>query len=99
VKAVRFHDEAEAEFNAAVAHYEEIRSGLGLDLQKQVEHAVSLIQQNPHSFPRHNSKDLRKCVLKRFPYTIFYIEFKKYIWVVAVAHQKRRPGYWKKRVA
>ena len=98
MKLVLFHEEAEAELDAAVDYYEQIREGLGVDLQNQVEHAIGLIRQNPHLFPQHNPLGIQKCLLKRFPYTIFFLEFNQYIWVVAVTHQKRKPGYWKNRV-
>jgi len=41
--------------------------------------------------------EFRACPLKRFPYTIFYIDLDEQIWVGAVAHQSRRPGYWARR--
>jgi hypothetical protein len=33
-------------------------------------------------------------LLKRFPYTVYYLELDHSIWIAAVAHQQRRPGYW-----
>lgn len=44
---VRFHRSARAELEQAVDYYERHRSGLGLDLQNEVEAAVRRIQQNP----------------------------------------------------
>jgi toxin ParE1/3/4 len=41
---------------------------------------------------------LRKCFVRRFPYTIFYLELAEQIWIAAVAHQRRRPGYWRNRM-
>ena len=40
---------------------------------------------------------LRRYVIRRFPFIIFYLEFETLIWVVAIAHGKRKPDYWKKR--
>jgi toxin ParE1/3/4 len=97
VKAVVFHPDAEAEFHAAVAWYEEQREGLGADLLAEVEKAIERIQENPHLFPRQNDLGIRKCLVRRFPYTIFYLEIDEAIWVAAVAHQRRRPSYWVRR--
>jgi toxin ParE1/3/4 len=97
VKPVIFHHDAEAELNAAIAYYEHQRKGLGIDLQYEVENAIGLVQQNPQLFPKHNKLGIRKCLVKRFPYTVFYLELKGIIWIAAVAHQMRRPGYWSKR--
>jgi len=97
VKPVIFHQDAEAEFYAAVAYYEDQRQGLGADLQSEIEHAVHSVQLSPQTFPRHGDQGVQKCVVRRFPYTLFILELYDYIWIVAVAHQKRRPGYWTKR--
>jgi toxin ParE1/3/4 len=37
---------------------------------------------------------LRKSSVRRFPYVVFYLDLEEYIWIAAVAHQRRRPGYW-----
>ena len=74
MKPLIFHPDATAELRAAVAYYEQQRPGLGRDLQREVEHATNRIQQHPQSFPQHNEAGLRKCFVRRFPYTIFYLE-------------------------
>jgi toxin ParE1/3/4 len=97
VKPVIFHPEAEAELRAAVAYYEQQRTRLGRDLWAEVERAIGRIQQQPQLFPQHNELGMRKYVIRRFPYTIFYLELDESIWIAAVAHQRRRPGYWASR--
>jgi toxin ParE1/3/4 len=97
VKPVIFHKDAEDELRAAVDYYERQRGGLGLDLQSEVENAVRTIQQNPQLWPQYKATDYRKCNLQRFPFTIFYLELVDHIWIAAVAHQKRKPGYWRGR--
>lgn len=39
----------------------------------------------------------RRCVLRHFPYTVLYEVFEQTVTVLAVAHQRRRPGYWQDR--
>ncbi len=97
MKPIVFHPEARAEFDAAAVYYEQQREGLGLEFQEEVEAGVERIQQFPGSFPLHGQTGRRKHVLHRFPYTIFYLELDDSIWIAAVAHQKRRPGYWMDR--
>ena len=97
MKPVIFHPDAVVELRAAVAYYEQQRPGLGNDLQREVERVIGRIQQHPQWFPRHNEAGLRKCFVRRFPYTIFYLELADQIWIAAVAHQRRRPGYWRHR--
>ena len=40
----------------------------------------------------------RRCVLKKFPYLLIFLELPQAISVVAVAHGARRPGYWRSRL-
>lgn len=97
MKPVVFDSEADEELRAAASFYEERRAGLGDDLMAEVEQCVLRIAQSPRAFPLHGSSGLRKCLLGRFPYTIFFLELDDRIWIAAVAHQKRRPGYWSHR--
>jgi toxin ParE1/3/4 len=97
VNPVVFHPEAEAEYNAAIAYYEGQRAGLGLALQAIVQAALTLIQKNPKIYAKRGGTEIRKCVLQRFPYNIFYEELDDSVWIAAVAHHRRRPGYWTHR--
>ena len=97
MKPLVFHREAEAELRAAVAYYEGQREGLGTEFQTEVEEATNRIARTPQAFPLYGDQGLRKSLLKRFPYTIFYLELDDRIWIAAVAHQRRRPGYWANR--
>ena len=94
MKPVVFHLDAEAELDAAMAYYESQQSGLGLDFQTDVVRTIGRIRQHPQLFPLHNEGKLRKSTVRRFPYVIFYLELEEHIWIAAVAHQRRRPGYW-----
>ena len=95
---VIFHPEAQAELDAAVAWYESQSPGLGLDLQAEVEAAVRMIQQQPQLHSLYKNTRCRKRILQRFPYNLFYIELADAIWIVAVAHHKRKPDYWTGRI-
>jgi toxin ParE1/3/4 len=97
VKQIIFHSEARAELDNSVAYYERQKAGLGLDFLSEVEQAIGKIQQNPSIGAPYKIAQLRRYVLQCFPHLIFYTEFKEFIWVVAIAHGKRRPDYWKKR--
>lgn len=97
MKPVIVHPEAEAEFRAAVGHYDEQRAGLGGEFRAEVEAAVERIRGNPSAFAPHGEEGARKCVLRRFPYTVFFVELEQTLWVAAIAHQRRRPGFWAER--
>lgn len=97
MKLVVFHAQARAELDQAVAYYEQQRHGLGVELLAEVQAAVSRIRQHPQIGSPHKATDYRKCLVKRFPYAIYYRNLQDRIWIAAVAHAKRRPGYWSRR--
>jgi hypothetical protein len=91
-----FHEEAEAEFDKAVAYYEECQRGLGLDFAREVYEAINHIVQFPDAWAR-VSTIVRRCLVKRFPFGILYRVEKDAIEIVAIADLRRRPDYWKHR--
>lgn len=97
MKPVVIHTKAKAELDAAIGYYEKRKPGLGVDLRLEVEKAVSKVQQNPNIRSPYKATAFRYWVLRRFPYVIYYRELDDCIWVVAIAHGKRRPDYWYRR--
>ncbi|MFH1288916.1 MAG: type II toxin-antitoxin system RelE/ParE family toxin [bacterium] len=97
MKNVVIHSEAELELWQAVDFYETRYTGLGLDFEKEVSRALSKIQENPErwSTKKHGA---RCCLLYRFPYIIYYIELQDVIWIVSIAHTRRKPYYWRSRI-
>lgn len=97
MKPLAPHSDVEAEVDDAMAYYERRRSGLGLEFQDELAIAFERIRSGPRRHPRDGNTAFRKCFLKRFPYTVYFQEFDDYIWIAAVSHQKRKPGYWSSR--
>jgi plasmid stabilization system protein ParE len=93
---VRLHPEARAELLEARKWYYDRSPLSSVAFSHVVDRAVSRIRNSPNSFPlaEHGT---RKIVLQRFPFNIFYRTGEGEIVIVAVAHQKRRPGYWSDR--
>ena len=100
-KPVRLEAIAEEELTAAEAFYEE-RAGLGGDFLSAIRDAASLVAERPRSFPlaRGISAPLgvRRCPVRRFPYALYFIERPDEHRVIAIAHDRRRPGYWRHRI-
>jgi toxin ParE1/3/4 len=96
MKPVVFHPAAEDELEEAAARYEALKAGLGQEFRVEFEAALARIVQFPQSYGIELA-EFRACPLRRFPYTIFYIDLEDKIWLGAVAHQSRRPGYWARR--
>jgi toxin ParE1/3/4 len=98
MKPVVFHPEARAELDAAVAYYEAQRPGLGLDCQAHVEQVINEIQQYPGRGTSVQAAGLRRRLVSKFPYSVFYLEHDSAIEIIAVAHHRRQPGYRAHRV-
>jgi len=94
---VIFHPEAHVEMIEQARYYENKSQGLGTDFLDAVEAAASRIAQSPQSGPIERA-NIRKRLVSGFPFTILYETQLDRIYIAAVMHQHRRPGYWLKRV-
>ena len=88
---------AREEFTAAVAWYEEQRPGLGGEFFDAVVQATALIQAQHEIGTPSADRRTRRVLVQRFPYQVIYRLSADEIVIVAIAHLKRRPGYWKRR--
>ena len=73
--------------------------GLGFDFFEEISKSVRNIERYPEGWPLYE-ENIRKYSTNRFPFSLYYV-FEKdadKVIVVAVAHQKRRAGYWKRRI-
>lgn len=99
---VTFGPEAEDEVAEAAFWYEAQRKGLAARFLAEVHAVVDLIPGRPKSFPRLMDPvpdlEIRRALLRHFPYAIVFIELEREIRILAVCHAKRRPGYWIDRV-
>ena len=93
---LRFHWEAEEELFEAREWYEQRSEVAAQAFVLEVDHAVARILDAPLQYPK-ASRGERRFVLDRFPYTIMYRVRADEVFVTAVAHQSRRPGYWRHR--
>jgi len=63
----------------------------------EVSDAIDGIRKAPHRWPKY-LHGTRRFVLGRFPFSIIYLDAAEFVNIVAVAHSKRKPGYWKRRL-
>ena len=94
---VAFLPLAQAELDDAFSWYEEQAVGLGFEFLDELDQALRLIVSFPELQPLVDNK-VRRCLVNRFPYGIFFGISAETIIVVAVAHLKRKPAYWIQRV-
>ena len=99
---VRFEDEADDEYRLAGRWYEERREHLGIEFFDAVDASVDQIVAMPRAgalVPRVPSElSVRRRAVARFPYHVIYLETATKIRILAIAHDRRKPGYWKTRL-
>lgn len=91
-----FNELARDELNDAIAYYELEFPGQGLTFKEEVKNAMQRIIQFPTAWPVLKG-DIRKYLLHKFPYKILYSIEIDHIYIIAIAHQHRRPNYWIER--
>ncbi len=98
---IRFLDEAIEELDDAAAWYQSQRDGLGLTFLAAVDRAVDSIERWPRTGPLAEQVaehlEVRRAPIARFPYYLAYMATNDVLFVLAVAHEHRRPGYWSGR--
>jgi plasmid stabilization system protein ParE len=99
----RYRLAAQAELIEAATRYEAASDGLGADFINAIDDALAVVIASPERWPlaprvspRHR---VHRYLLKRFPFSVVYrLVGEDELEVLAVAHQKRRPGYWTRRL-
>lgn len=92
-----FHPDALGELIDAAAFYDRQLKGLGPSLIDEARQAITRILEMPEAYPRVRSRTHR-CLLKGFPYNLFYTVTPERIRIMAFAHQRRQPFYWLERL-
>jgi toxin ParE1/3/4 len=95
VKPLLVSAQASSELAEAVRWYEERRPGWGAKLFDAVAHVFDLIRKWAHR--EKATRPPANYSSAGFPYVVAYRVRPSDVYVVAVAHAKRRPGYWKNR--
>ena len=93
---VDFHPEAEHELNEYANFYESEIAGLGIRFVEEARRIASLIADHPN-VGQEIEKEFRHCVFVSFPHSYIYQIESDRIWILAVAHHRRRPGLWRER--
>ena len=96
-KQIVIRSEAELDIKDAYEWYECQRKGLGEGFLLCIEQALSRISRNPEIYSL-VYKDVRRVLIHRFPFSVFFIESEENISVLAVLHARRNPKAWKGRV-
>ena len=92
-----YHPKADDEVLESARFYERQSKGLGWRFLRAVREAEARIVRTPHAFP-FLDEPIRKCVLPGFPFNVLFQIGDANMFIVAVAHHRRRPRYWRRRL-
>lgn len=94
---VAFHPAAAAEFRAAVEYYDAALPELARRFYQAVRHATQLASEHPEAGSPRAPNGVRRILVIGFPYDVVYWRRDAAVEIIAVAHQRRRPNYWRDR--
>lgn len=95
--SVRWRPEAEADLVDAFRWYENRREGLGGEFLLSIDAAITELRKYPESGPL-VADPLRRSLVRRFPYGVFYIVEREQIVILGIFHASRSPRAWKDRM-
>lgn len=93
---ISFHPKAAEEVEAARRWYAERSPMAATVFFSELDLAIKRVRESPLRWPRYG-KSAHRYVLPRFPFSVIYRVKKEVVEVVAIAHHRRKPGYWKTR--
>ena len=94
---ITIRPEAAREVQDTFNWYEERNEGLGLEFLRAADACLASVQRNPLAFPVVHEQ-VRRALIRKFPYALFYIIKEETIMVLACFHAKRSPIDWLRRV-
>ena len=94
--AVKFHPAAAEEAEAAYGWYAERSLVAARGFREELRHSVEAVAEAPERWPRYGAR-ARRYLFPRFPFSLVYRVRSGEVEVIAVAHGRRRPGYWQSR--
>lgn len=84
---------AKADMDAARRWYDQQRAGLGARFLAEIDHLIRRLAENPRVFPLSHD-GLRRALLRRFPYALFFRIEPDAVYILACAHHHRDPATW-----
>lgn len=97
MKPHSLHPEADAEYEAAVRHYASIMPELGGRFFDEIERLIAEARTKPTVF-RFIHPPARRVLANDFPFGLIYVDQPDRVWILAVMHLHRAPGYWQHRL-
>lgn len=95
---VILHPEAEAEILGAQRYYSDVRPALGRRFYDELSSLLLRVAERPLAF-KEFAPPCTPCICPSLPLRRRLVPRAEAIWIIAVMHVRRKPGYWKRRLA
>ncbi|WP_081622870.1 type II toxin-antitoxin system RelE/ParE family toxin [Marinobacter gelidimuriae] len=93
---IEFHPDVTKEIKSSYQWYQNQTDGLGQDYLSELESSFQTVRELPNTWPKFQ-KGFRRFLLSKFPFSVIYQSNENTVFVVAVMHNSRQPGYWNDR--
>jgi toxin ParE1/3/4 len=99
LRSWQFHPAARTDLLEAGRHYrDEAPASIARSFREEATRSIRFILAHPEASPVVHRNGVRRKVLRRFPYNLYYVIAPEMIRILAVGHQSRRPRYWTDRL-
>jgi plasmid stabilization system protein ParE len=89
---------AEQDLDDAFQWYERQDPGLGKEFIRCLDARIAALNRHPLHYPIILNEHVRRAILNRFPFSIYFINEEALITIFAILHQRRNPDFWKSRL-
>lgn len=90
--------QAQRDFESAYWWYEEQYRGLGREFARCVDTKITELQRDPEHFQIIYKNRVRRALVFRFPYAVYFVDKPEVLSIFAIQHQSRDPDLWKSRI-
>lgn len=98
MRRIVIHPAAQLELRAAANWYSDQEAGLGEEFVLEIDRTLETLTEEAHRAAAWRSgSPYQKTLVHRFPYAVFFTHDVDHLYVLAIAHRRRKPGYWLKR--
>ena len=91
-------ESAQKDLDDAFQWYEEQDPGLGKEFIRCVDAKIANLSRNPLYYQIVKNERVRRALVSRFPFSIYFVSEEEVIIIFAILHQRRSPEFWKSRM-
>ena len=91
-------EKAEKDLDDAYNWYEDQEPGLGKEFIRCIDDKIAKINRHPYHHEVIQKDNVRRALVNKFPFSIYFDTEENLITIIAILHQRRSPEYWESRI-